>query len=211
MSTGVPKNHFDRSKPFYPLVMQYLVQLIGFKELAARGVTGVPDIDMQISGFVGKLTKTDDGEHTIAIQKQLKQFLGPLQLRSEQDADYVTVDLDVISKEIPGNANYLTEFVLKSASSVLILAHELTKNGSYRDNGPLWEFLRHCRNAAAHGGFFTLRHGEPRRPARWGKFQITTALDGTPLFKNASQAGLLSPGDSILLLWDLEQQYPSMQ
>lgn len=34
----VPVNHFDRSKPFYPLVTHYLAQLIGFKELLLRGI-----------------------------------------------------------------------------------------------------------------------------------------------------------------------------
>ncbi len=38
MTTKVPINHFDRSKPFYPLVMNYLILLIGFKDLAACGI-----------------------------------------------------------------------------------------------------------------------------------------------------------------------------
>lgn len=38
-------NHFDRSKPFYPLVMNYVIQLIGFKELTLRSLTGTPEVE----------------------------------------------------------------------------------------------------------------------------------------------------------------------
>jgi len=35
-----PVNHFDRSKPFYPIVMGYLFQLFGLKEMLVRGAIG---------------------------------------------------------------------------------------------------------------------------------------------------------------------------
>jgi hypothetical protein len=37
-ATPPDPNHFDRSKPFYPLVVHYVCQLFGFKELSAHGV-----------------------------------------------------------------------------------------------------------------------------------------------------------------------------
>ena len=99
---------------------------------------------------------------------------------------------------------------MQSASNVLILAHELCKDKQYHDVSEIWEFLRHCRHAAAHGGSFNFLHGEPRRPAKWGKFEIASMLQGTPLFKEQNKQGLISPGDVVRLLWDIEQAYPSM-
>lgn len=74
----------------------------------------------------------------------------------------------------------------------------------------MWEFLRHCRNAAAHGGKFHLLNGEPCRPANWGRFSIVASMHGTPLVFNQGSAGLLSPGDPLRLLWDIEQTYPGI-
>jgi hypothetical protein len=93
---------------------------------------------------------------------------------------------------------------------MLVLAHELCKGKAAHDTGPLWEFLRHCRNAAGHGGKFNFKHGEPRRPAKWGAVEIVLGLQGSPLFKGADGVGLLGPADPILLLWDIEQAYPTL-
>jgi hypothetical protein len=109
------------------------------------------------------------------------------------------------------NGPYLAGFIMRSAGSLLILAHEFSKGKSWHDQGLLWEFLRHCRHAAAHGGFFTLIGKEPCHPAVWGHFQIERTLQGTPLFKDGKARGLLSPGDPIRLLWDIEQAYPGMR
>ena len=112
--------------------------------------------------------------------------------------------------EIAGNANYLLRSFMKSAGSLLIVAHEISKDNPWHDHGPLWEFLRHCRNAAAHGGSFNLLHREPKQPATWGSFQITACMRGASLFKGVDPNGILSPGDPIRLLWDIEQAYPAM-
>ncbi len=62
MTTKVQKNHFDRSKPFYPLVMNYLILLIGFKDLAGRGVIKVlekhspSDKNADISALINGIT-----------------------------------------------------------------------------------------------------------------------------------------------------------
>ncbi len=113
-----------------------------------------------------------------------------------------------------GEARYLGDHVLRHAEHLLILAWETTEE--FRDTGPLWEFLRHCRNASAHGGSFNLKYDEPRRPAEWGPFQITQELHGSRLFASRDESGvitqgLLHPGDPIRLLWDIEQAYPKMK
>ena len=196
-------NHFDRSKPFYPLVMLYLVQLFGFKDMALRGIVGSPTIEELLSRWQRKFGDTGD-------RAKLTKAAGPLELRSEYQGDTIEIDADLITQELATNAGYLMSYMMRSAASLLILAYETTKDQSCRDDGPLWEFLRHCRNAAAHGGTFSLRNAEPRNRAVWGSLEITRQSNGVLLFKNDQGSGLLSPGDPIRLLWDIEQAYPSI-
>lgn len=51
-------------------------------------------------------------------------------------------------------------------ASVTLIADRLSRN-SYFNKTPELEFLRHVRNAVAHGIRFNLRPDEPRRPARF--------------------------------------------
>jgi hypothetical protein len=203
---SIPVNHFDRSKPFYPLVMNYLIQLTGIKELLWRALAGPPnreDVAARIAAN-RKLPAALSGEVPKAL-KQLDSLLGPLELRSEFEDQPIVVPIDELASEFISNYDYVLSFSLRAAGSLLILAHETCKDQEYYDKSPLWEFLRHCRNAAAHGGKFHLRGNEPVREARWGLFQVDKSLNGTNLFKDVAGAGLLSVGDPIRLLWDIEE------
>jgi len=208
MNGAVPLAHFDRGKPFYPLVMQYAMQLVGFKELAVRGAVGGPDVKQAVN----KVTGLSDEQSADAanLAANLEKLLGPLELRSSVRVQPLLVPVDDIAKEVVSNVWFLGNYLLLSAGSVLILAHELCKDKAAHDTGPLWEFLRHCRHAAAHGGRFNFQHGEPRRPAKWGALEIVAGLQGSPLFKGADGVGFLSPADPILLLLDIEQAYPAL-
>ncbi len=205
-------NHFDRSKPFYPLVMNYVVQLLGFKELAIRGVTG-PREFLDVVKQIPALGQIPPGREAdaAAVHDNLRKLMGPLQLRSEFLDATIEVDVDEMAREVTSNSHYLAGQLMRSAGSLLILAHELNKDEPWHDQGPLWEFLRHCRNGAAHGGRFHFLRREPRRPACWGRFQITPDVESTPVFKGGDGVGLLSPGDPIRLLWDIEEAYQGMK
>ena len=208
---NISPNHFDRGKPFYPLVVNYIVFLAGFKDLAVRGAVGgehLEEVLLKTFSLGNPQAATD--EELRKLRENLRKLLGPLQLRSEFTGSHVAVNIDTLARELVSNVTYLSSVVMRSAGSLLILAHELTKYAPWRDRGPLWEFLRHARNAAAHGGSFNLRPNEPSRPARWGSFEIKRQLNRTPLFKDAAGLGLLSPGDPVRLLWDIEQAYPTM-
>lgn len=208
MSTSVPINSFDRGKPFYPLIMNYLVLLIGFKDLAGRGAINIlkkkpfaRKIDVNLNAL------TSDGE----IISDISKIIGPLDLKSEFQGNHIKVDIDEIANDLVNNVAWVIQFTMHAAGSLLILAHEVSKDKPWHDRGLLWEFLRHCRNAAAHGGLFTFKGKEPCRRAEWGHFRIERGLEKTPLFKDANGSGLLAPGDPIRLLWDIEQEYPDMK
>ena len=78
---------------------------------------GIPDMESEITRYLGTLTDTDDGDNLREAQAGLQKLLGPLQLRSEQDADHITVSTDMVAQEIAANVNYIAEFTLKGASS----------------------------------------------------------------------------------------------
>ncbi len=44
MNGTIPLAHFDRGKPFYSLVMHYIMQFLGYKELAVRSAIGGSDL-----------------------------------------------------------------------------------------------------------------------------------------------------------------------
>lgn len=191
MHSSVPINHFDRSKPFYPLVMNYLVLLIGFKDLAGRGVikelnrnsasTSGIDVTAITSGIVRRVSASEADttqlrQQLTEIDSALSKVLGPLELKSEFQGNHIEVDVDDIANDLMNNASYLIRFIMRSAGSLLILAHEISKNEPWHDKGPLWEFLRHCRNAAAHRGL------QDRRTSR-----RATAPCGMGAFSNRSR------------------------
>jgi hypothetical protein len=204
MNVGVPLAHFDRGKPFYPLVMQYIIHLIGYKDLGCQGEIGESVICDAIARL--SLCHLNDKQ-----QRHLGFLLSPLELKSAVLPDRLNIPTDIVAKELASNVMDGIRHVLVSAANVLILAHELCKDKAAHDTGPLWEFLRHCRNAAGHGGYFNLLNGEPKRPAMWRSLEILPSLQGTPLLQ-AEQDGafFLGPADPILLLWDIEQAYPGL-
>lgn len=254
MNTNIPLCHFDRGKPFYPIVMNYVILLGGYKELTLRAVLQALSnalsrdwlgqvrfirhvVEIKLNDNIVKLIEPSSSEADLAdildrlesklsgeqldvsrpslgelirqTRDGLDKLSGIMKLKSEFQDNFIEADLDEISQEIINNSSTILEFTVRSAGSILILAYETTY--PFHDTGPLWEFLRHCRNAAAHNGLFHFEHGEPRRPAEWGKFRLDATMNGTPLFKKGEAfPGLLFIGDPIRLLWDIEQAYPNM-
>ena len=208
---NVATNNFDRGKPFYPLVMSYVSQLLGLKELFVRGLIGGRKItNYDIAGSTEDNASGCPPDVLNEVRTNIEGLLCPLELRSEFTGSYVIVDADEFGSELIRNHAYLLSYYIRAAGSILVLAHEVTKGRPYRDEGPLWEFLRHCRNGVTHNGLFCFSKREPRRPAEWGRLKIHTSLQSTPVLKDETGAGLLSLGDPIRLLWDIEQAYSDM-
>jgi len=122
--------------------------------------------------------------------------------------DYIEVSIDLMAQDIVDNHLYLFPLIFNAAGFAFVMAHEVSKGKPWHNQDPLWEFLRHCRNAIAHNGKWHFLGKEPAQPAQWGPFLLGRILHGTPIFKK--NGGMLSPGDPIRLLWDIEQAYPSM-
>jgi hypothetical protein len=219
VSGAIPPLHFDRSKPFYPMVMTYVAALHGFTELLSRHLTRitVPTVPEDATGTTTGVppaqTIGKGGEKELIAffevpnHRHVTALLFPLKLKSESDPQPVELDVEDIAREVFDNGAYLAPWLPTAGNMLLISSHDATK--AHSNQGPLWEFFRHCRNAAAHGGRFNLLGGEPKRPASWRGLTITPALAGQPLFKGPT-GGLISPGDPIRLLWDIEQSTPGL-
>ena len=85
-------------------------------------------------------------------------------------------------------------------ATVTLIADRLSRN-SYFNKTPELEFLRHVRNAVAHGNRFNIRSDEPKRPARFRGFEISQSLNGTELFWQ-----FIGPGDVLDLLDEVHLQ-----
>jgi hypothetical protein len=75
------------------------------------------------------------------------------------------------------------------------------------DKSPLFEFLRHCRNAAAHGNRFNFKDWEPSRAATWRTIDLDHPRKGaTNPRQNAELcSSTLAPADVLALLIDVDK------
>jgi hypothetical protein len=197
------KYNFDRAKPFYPIVISYLIALHAIKEMAAIGALG----NNRSWNFDALSGTAVDRQH---LQDSIQKLLGPLELSVTEEPKRLNIPIGEVAKEFVDNHSYLLEYQIRAALSILVMAHETTKRKPYRDNGELWEFLRHCRNAAAHNGKFHFENGEPRHRAKWRNIELQSSMHGEPLLTQPDGKGYLKLGDPIALLWELESSYTAI-
>lgn len=138
----------------------------------------------------------------------------PIEPIGRIDGSMIYFDLSHALREIASGPDYqVVRDRLWLGGALLTLGDALAAH-SYFDHGPDLELVRHLRNGVAHGNRFTLRRGEPSRPAHFTgpdrrlmrddhrtppgetiTFEITSALQGkTVLFD------FLGPGDVFDLL-----------
>ena len=168
--------HFDKNKPFYPLVIAYLAQVHGFIELCSRGckyrLAPVYDkmknnnelLDNFDKFMLEGIKPKDFARVKKIIQGGITSLIGKQQLGSITGQN-ININIDELAIEIFNNGVAVLEYFLKMATgSLLILSWELTAKDHTEHE--IWEFLRHCRNAAAHGGLFHFFRGEPKNPSK---------------------------------------------
>jgi hypothetical protein len=197
------KYNFDRSKPFYPIVISYLIHLHAIKEIAALGALG-PIRTWNLDAIEGS------SEEKLILQKSINSLLGPISLGVTDDQNRVEISVYDLAKEFVNNHAYLIGHQVQAALNTLVMAHEVTKGKPYRDTAENWEFLRHCRNAAAHNGRWYFRNGEPRHPAKWRGIELIPKMHDEPLLLREDGTGYLKLGDPIALLWEIERDTSSI-
>jgi hypothetical protein len=209
-----PKLSFDASKPFHALVTNCLVQMNGLVEVQMRGLTS------QFASLQSRIASPRLRDNVADVSAGLQHsyqggsagWMGTFGLASNADAgQLIEVDARRLSSlwSDPSGSNVsITYYQRMIFGSLLVLAWEFTLEAHTYD--PIWEFLRHCRNAAAHGGYFKFKWTEPSRPAAWKSLEIIKSMQALPLFTEGTR-GFLHFGDPLLLLWDIEQAFPAIK
>ncbi|MDQ7838932.1 MAG: hypothetical protein RDU59_10645 [Thermodesulfobacteriota bacterium] len=212
-----PKLTFDPQKPFYGLVVAYVAQVHGLLDLVSRGLREEWEklrgrhqnsrlSSLEMEKMLSDGIREGYRDHIQAVlRSQSAPIIGVQRLVSRL-REGVKVDTVRLANEIFSKHQYPVETYNKmTAGALLIVSWEVTKSDHSQD--PLWEFHRHCRNAAAHNGNFNFQHGEPKRPAKWGALEIVLTLQDTPIFPNSSGRGFIGPGDVLYLLADIEAKF----
>lgn len=93
-------------------------------------------------------------------------------------------------------------FRLLNAMFLISMWDKLTATPRYREICTKREvqFLRHVRNACAHG--YTFNFDELKYPAEWREKRLTMAHVGTPVFPD-----MLEAGDPLILIVDISELY----
>jgi len=179
--------------------MSYTFQLHAMTELAILGIPGIER----------KLEFHPDPQNE-EMKDLIEKLKGPLNLKVTGDKNMMDLHSLKAASEFVQNFSYLAKFQIISASHCLVMGHEVTKDKAYRNKDPLWEFLRHCRNAVAHNGVFRFSNNEPKYNAEWRGIKIEKSMEGRSLMKDQNGNGYLNLGDPIALLWDIEEGYPEI-
>jgi hypothetical protein len=208
---------FDPQKPFYALVVAYVAQVHGILDIVTRGIREEFNkfvVQHQQERFsrekmIETFCKNIEGgyaDHVRAVLRSEPTPLAGVQRLGSIFGQGPKVDTLLLACEIFSNyQSPLAMFSQLSTGSLLIMSWELTYAEHNQD--PLWEFLRHCRNAAAHKGHFNFKNDEPKRPALWRTLEIVKTLQGAPLIWDMRQTGFMGPGDVLYLLADIEKKF----
>lgn len=104
-------DNFDRGKPFYPLILNSLIFLHGFKELAARGLAAQAQKEaaksnpQRMAEELRRLLVEPGSEEEVRKLRRFfevlpEDYLPPLQLLVAEDGSRITVDSADLAEEI---------------------------------------------------------------------------------------------------------------
>jgi len=207
---------FDRSKPFYPYIVNYYCSLHGFSELMARKLgkeiqelkkQAGPSFDQNWSEISKDLGLSKQSTKWILNGDfQTTKLIYDFDLKSLRDNRTFKIDAEEISALVFDDSDLVVP-KLPKASEVLLLScfEEVRESHDMKDE--LWNFFYHCRNAAAHGGYFNIETNNKRFPAKWSSFEITHKLNKTRLIHNDIEGGFLGYYDPIIFLNEIEKKY----
>ena len=206
---------FDRGKPFYPFVMNYLSMYHGVFNLCDIFIYNRTKRLKALGYSLERVLELSEKEQKLRLRIQEiynkdisynESILGPLELKST-DNKALELSSDELAEEIANNAAYILKHHGIANAMLIISAYTLSpKNSDETDQ--LWNFFFHCRNACAHGGKLKfINKGVRLFPAKWGSLEIKLDMEDTNLFADGIEPGLLWPGDPLYLLFDIEQKY----
>lgn len=167
------KLQFEKSGFFYRMVTSYMMGVCGCLIFHPKAVLPSPD--------------------PVGLGSTVH---GALEIRPREVAELLR-DGSIELSELTDSLAYM----LMNAAYEAVRGHfGKSKWFQLRMSHPELEFFRHVRHAASHGGAWTFESGEPKRAAKWRGREITSQLQGKPIWD-----AKLKPGDLLVLLSDVEQ------
>ena len=119
------------------------------------------------------------------------------------ESDYYELPLDTSLNYIAENPRATFVFLGLAIKGALLHVGDAFSAAGYLDRSPEFEFLRHVRNAVAHGNKFNITSPLKRR-ASFRTYSISETLDGRRLLRDKEGEGYLHDGDALALLDYLE-------
>lgn len=120
------------------------------------------------------------------------------------DQDYYQLQLDPSLQYIKENQRASFDFLAQVVGCALMAVGDaLDKTGAYPVSRE-FQFLKQCRHAVAHGNKIHMKSAEKK--AAYLSYEITPALNGQRLLRDADGDGLLQLGDALALLDHLEER-----
>lgn len=118
------------------------------------------------------------------------------------------VDLEEVLQEIHDRVMPANHIQQSLCCMLAIAAYQSIpkKDRERLAENPVFQFLRHTRNAASHGNAWKFRKKEPALHAEWGQLVIddTRKGDDNPLQNRGCFFETLEPADLLCLLQDVE-------
>ncbi|WP_143497335.1 hypothetical protein [Pseudomonas sp. Irchel s3h17] len=106
---------------------------------------------------------------------------------------------------IKANPRKIFEFLNIPIKAAILHVGDAFSKVKYLNRAPELEFLRHIRNAIAHGNRFNIT-SELKLPATFASYIITNSLNGEKLFSDIDGEGYWYDGDALALLDFLESR-----
>jgi len=123
-------------------------------------------------------------------------------------SEYYDLPLDPSLSYVAENPRATFAFLGLVIKSALLHVGDAFSAAGYLDRSPELEFLRHVRNAVAHGNKFNIA-SPLKRPASFRSYSISEALQGCRLLRDREGDGYLHDGDALALLDYLESSIES--
>lgn len=204
---------------FYPLISNCIASIHGSLDITSRGLINeiqVRNLNRNETEALLSSAKMNEKIKLEFLNNLVKTPLfGQISFTNSINEQKFEVDIEELSKQVFQKKFNPSHHIYQAIKILIITSYEVTKE--INDKSPIWEFFRHIRNASAHGGRFNLlfnkyeKKQEPVREAKWRSKEINESLHGTKLLIESPDIGLLYTGDVILLLLDIEDQYPMIK
>lgn len=199
-----------KKSTFSPLIQNYLNSVHAIIELSSRLlVNDLNEIqkngEAAVNAFLSELASGPDYKEELLNNHNVTPLMGE-QILAFPNGQKIVIDPIQLARYLLHNQERMIENNFRQVEYMIITAYALTE-GKYRNNDPLWQFFRHVRNAAAHGGKFNLQRNQPDKPAEWGEKRIERGLNGKRLVSSVGQEGFLETGEIILLLLSVEEKF----